>query len=490
MSFYDLMAMSMGNLWRRKLRTVLTVLGVLIGTASVVAMISLAVGMKQMMMEEYSSMGSATQIHVRSSGDMDMMYGNGKLDVNTLLTDDNLSMFEQMEYVQSVSPTLSFDVNMERGKYSGYAMLVGVSQEVLDSQKLGKGEIPPEGSSGSLQLLAGNTILTSFGYILGDEYYDYYSTGELPDIDLMKQIRQLKYYDYMSESYTEEILSDGAADAGLSDAGDAGGEDTGNDAGNDVASNPGVDMESDNTMIDNMVSFRAKITGILEGGPDDYGEYSNSLLVNIDSLKNYLIKNFGKDKIPGQPRNNGKPLKDWVYSEFLIEVDDTSHVEEVMQSILDMGFEAESNKELLESIQQSLQIVELTLGGIGMVAFLVAAIGIANTMMMSTYERTKEIGIMKVLGCNMKDIRKLFLMEAAGIGFIGGVVGLGFTFIVSAVLNSFAGSAEGINGDISVIPWWLALAAVAFSTLMGMLAGYFPARRAMRLSPLAAIRTE
>lgn len=495
MSFYDVMAMSFGNLWRRKLRTFLTVLGVLIGTASVVAMISLAVGMKQMMMEEYSSMGSATQIHVRSSGDM--MSENGKTDVNTLLTDSNLSMFEQMEYVQSVSPSLSFDVNMEQGKYSGYAMLVGVSREVMECQTLGKGELPATGG-GSLQLLAGNTILTSFGSLLGDEYYDYYSTGELPDIDLMRQVRQVKFYDYNADNQAEEAPVDAAdQDTGYGDGDDAAGDGAGSDtdAGTDTGAGTGMGADTGTSgvsdpEVDNTVMFRVKITGILEGGPDDYSENSQNLLVDIDDLKNYLIKNFGKGNIPGQPKVKGRPLKDWVYTEFVVDVDETDHVEEVMQAIQDMGFEADSNKELLESIQQSLQIVELTLGGIGMVAFLVAAIGIANTMMMSTYERTKEIGVMKVLGCNMKDIRKLFLMEAAGIGFIGGVVGLGFTFIVSAVLNSFAGSAEGINGNISVIPWWLALTAIAFSTLMGMLAGYFPARRAMKLSPLAAIRTE
>lgn len=498
MSFYDVMAMSFGNLWRRKLRTFLTVLGVLIGTASVVAMISLAVGMKQMMMEEYSSMGSATQIHVRSSGDM--MSENGKTDVDTLLTDSNLSMFEQMEYVQSVSPSLSFDVNLEQGKYSGYATLVGVGKEVMESQKLGKGELPAAGGS-SLQLLAGNTILTSFGYSLGDEYYDYYSTGELPDIDLMRQVRQVKFYDYNADNQTTDTTADVGQDTGYGDGGDASGDGAGTDAGADEGTDAGADTgtgadtgigtsDVSDPEADNTVMFRVKITGILEGGPDDYSENSQNLLVDIDALKNYLIKNFGKGNVPGQPKIKGRPLKDWVYTEFVVDVDETDHVEEVTQAIQDMGFEANSNKELLESIQQSLQIVELTLGGIGMVAFLVAAIGIANTMMMSTYERTKEIGVMKVLGCNMKDIRKLFLMEAAGIGLIGGVVGLGFTFIVSAVLNSVAGSAEGINGNISVIPWWLGLTAIAFSTLMGMLAGYFPARRAMKLSPLAAIRTE
>ena len=161
-----------------------------------------------------------------------------------------------------------------------------------------------------------------------------------------------------------------------------------------------------------------------------------------------------------------------------------------MKSIQDMGFSASSNKDLIDSAQKSLQIVELVLGGIGMVAFLVAAIGIANTMMMSTYERTKEIGVMKVLGCDMRDIQKLFLAEAGFIGLIGGLVGLVMTYGISIVLNHFTANMDGINGNISVIPWWLALAAVAFSTLMGMIAGYFPARRAMKLSPLAAIHTE
>lgn len=482
MSFYDLMAMSLGNLWRRKLRTLLTVLGVLIGTASVVAMISLALGMKKQMMEEFSSMGSATQISVRSSGDWE--YGSDNLDTDMLLTDSNLSMFEQMEYVKGVTPSLSFDVNLEQGKFSGYAMLLGVDQDLMDSQELQKGEIPSETGGNSLQALAGNTVITNFGYALGDTYYDYYSTGELPDIDLMRQIKQVKFYDYTaSEAAAEEEpqVEDNEGSQGGEDEVDS-------ENAEDVTMGTGG---ADTSMVDDgAINLRVKITGIMAGGPDDYSENSSNLLVNIDSLKNYLIKNFGREHIPGQPKKNGKPLKDWVYSTFLVEVDDSAHVEEVMQNIQDLGFQAESNKELLDSIQQSLKIVELTLGGIGMVAFLVAAIGIANTMMMSTYERTKEIGVMKVLGCDMKDIRKLFLMEAACIGFIGGVVGLGFTFVISAVINSLAQSAEGMNGDISVITWWLALVAVTFSTMMGMLAGYFPARRAMKLSPLAAIRTE
>ena len=477
MSFYDLMTMSMGNLWRRKLRTVLTVLGVLIGTTSIVAMLSLAFGMKQMIMDEYASMGSVTQIMISGGGGGDMDSSSSQTDTSTMLTETNMQMFQDMEHVKNVLPQLSFDGNMQSGRYSGYGNLIGVDQSVLDSQELEKGDIPQKGSAGTLQVIAGNQILTGFGYVQGDEYVDYYSTGELPNIDLMTQIRVLQVYNEQAETDVDMQTDNG--DSTGDDSSDGGNTDS---TGDDAVAQPVED--------NSMLNFRIKVAGILAGGVDEYNTYSNSLLVNIDDLKSYLTKNFGKGNIPGQPKPNGKPMNEWVYSTLVVDVDDASNVDSVMKDIQDMGFSASSNKDLLDSAQKNLQIVELVLGGIGMVAFLVAAIGIANTMMMSTYERTKEIGVMKVLGCDMRDIQKLFLAEAGFIGLIGGIVGLGLTCGVSALINHFAVSMGGMKGNISVIPWWLALAAVAFSTLMGMVAGYFPARRAMKLSPLAAIHTE
>ncbi len=479
MSFYDLMTMSLGNLWRRKLRTVLTVLGVLIGTTSIVAMLSLAFGMKQMIMDEYASMGSVTQIMI-SGGGGDMDSSASQTDTSTMLTETNMQMFQDMEHVKNVLPQLSFDGNMKSGRYSGYGNLIGVDQSILDSQELEKGDIPQKGSTGTLQVIAGNQILTGFGYVQGDEYVDYYSTGELPNIDLMTQIRVLQVYNDQADT------TDTGAQA---DTGDDTTGDTSSD-GNSTDSSGGDTADSQPVEDNSMLNFRIKVAGILAGGVDEYNTYSNNLLVNIDDLKSYLTKNFGKGNIPGQPKPNGKPMNEWVYSTLVVDVDDASNVDSVMKDIQDMGFSASSNKDLLDSAQKNLQIVELVLGGIGMVAFLVAAIGIANTMMMSTYERTKEIGVMKVLGCDMRDIQKLFLAEAGFIGLIGGIVGLGLTCGVSALINHFAVSMGGMKGNISVIPWWLALAAVAFSTLMGMVAGYFPARRAMKLSPLAAIHTE
>ena len=120
------------------------------------------------------------------------------------------------------------------------------------------------------------------------------------------------------------------------------------------------------------------------------------------------------------------------------------------------------------------------------------AIGIANTMMMSIYERTKEIGVIKVLGCSLKNIKQMFLIEAAFIGLLGGIVGNMVSFAMSGAINMVTAqsSALGVEGNISYIPVWLVLISLGFAMLVGMVAGYFPALRAMRLSPLAAIRSE
>ena len=168
------------------------------------------------------------------------------------------------------------------------------------------------------------------------------------------------------------------------------------------------------------------------------------------------------------------------------------NVEELAETIRSLGYDVYTNVEYINGMKKTLGMVQAVLGGIGAVSLLVAAIGIANTMMMAIYERTKEIGVMKVIGCSLKNIRQLFLLEAAFIGFIGGVAGNVLSLIISAVINVLipGESLWGTEGNISYIPIWLMLASMGFAVLVGMAAGYFPAVRAMKLSPLAAIRNE
>jgi ABC-type antimicrobial peptide transport system permease subunit len=135
------------------------------------------------------------------------------------------------------------------------------------------------------------------------------------------------------------------------------------------------------------------------------------------------------------------------------------------------------------------------LGGIGAVSLFVAALGITNTMVMSIYERTREIGVMKVLGAELPVIKKLFLFEAGMIGFFGGLLGLVLSYLISWLVNSVGVSLFNIGwgettGGISFIPLWLSGAALVFATVVGIAAGFYPALRAMHLSALEAIRNE
>jgi len=168
------------------------------------------------------------------------------------------------------------------------------------------------------------------------------------------------------------------------------------------------------------------------------------------------------------------------------------NVTTVQKEISDLGYQASSNMEWLEQSKKQSAMIQAVLGGIGAVSLLVAAIGIANTMMMSIYERTKEIGIIKVLGCDMGSIRDMFLIESGFIGLMGGIAGVIISYAASYLLNNLGGAQAitGMDGNISLIPVWLALAAIVFAIFVGMLAGLFPSLRAMKLSPLAAIRND
>lgn len=157
-----------------------------------------------------------------------------------------------------------------------------------------------------------------------------------------------------------------------------------------------------------------------------------------------------------------------------------------------MGYSAYSLADARNEMKKTLAVVQAILGAIGAISLLVASLGITNTMYMSIYERTREIGIFKVLGCYLKDIRGMFLLEAALIGFFGGTIGIGFSYGISAIINTVAVGVMPEMGDssISVIPLWLALAAVGVAVLVGLIAGYFPSKRAMKLSALDAIKNE
>ncbi len=448
MRFLDLLSMSVNNLRRRKLRTALTVLGVIIGVASVVIMVSLGIGLNQLMLEMYSSYGDMTTISVYSnsrymdaaSSDSEPMY----------LTDEVLEQFKHLDHVDGVSPMLSCYALFKQGLYETTVDITGVSQEYLEKIPLGQGQIPEEG--GPMKLIYGNCVIQWFRNSKTGE--GYWETQKLPDVDFMNKPM---FVIFDMDSYYQS------------------------QGGGENAPKPPK-------------KYMIETAGVVEGGVDEYNSYAYSVYTEIEGLKAQLKQIFKKKPIPNQPTNKkGKPYPYFIYDNAVVFVDDMANVTEVQKVISDMGYQANSQMEWIEQSQQTYDIIQMVLGGIGAISLFVAAIGIANTMMMSIYERTKEIGVIKVLGCDMGNIRNMFLIESGFIGFMGGVIGLSISFAVSYAMNNFLGLGQammGVDGDISRIPLWLAASAVVFAVFVGMVAGFFPSLRAMKLSPLAAIRNE
>ena len=129
------------------------------------------------------------------------------------------------------------------------------------------------------------------------------------------------------------------------------------------------------------------------------------------------------------------------------------------------------------------------------IALLVATIGIANTMVMAIYERTREIGILKAMGASGGEVRQMFMLEAGFIGMIGGVFGLLIGWVLGIGLNQMIEifsrlREQPMHGKFFLVTPWLALGVIAFATFIGLLAGLLPAQRAASLDPLQALRHE
>lgn len=221
--------------------------------------------------------------------------------------------------------------------------------------------------------------------------------------------------------------------------------------------------------------------------------------MSLEDMDTLQAKIDGKTNTTSRTKTN--------YDQVVVHAQNIKDVPGIEAQIKMSGYQTTSFEQTRKEIEKQSRGIQLALGGIGAVSFLVAAIGIANTMIMSVSERTREIGIMKALGCYVRDIRAMFLMEAGSIGLLGGILGLIFSFIISVIINLFSFGAFGgggvtwelikqalIGGEgvvrTSVIKPELVIFALVFSVLVGLVSGYQPANKAVKISALEAIRNE
>ncbi|MCK9246859.1 MAG: ABC transporter permease [Anaerolineaceae bacterium] len=431
MRFADLINLIVDNLKRRKGRVILTAVGVIIGTAAVVTLISLGAGLQESATSQLWGINDLSNVEVYPGyPTMDGPMMNFSEDDIKKLTPDVVAQFEAMPGVLRViiKQMVNTGIEIKLDKLEAWGNVTGVNLDDLADMgvtaRQGVTDISQKGT-----LVVGSWIENNF-------YNPNQRPGDPPmEVpDLMGQTLKVDFIKWNQDG-----------------------------------------TESRKTM-------QLKVVGVLA---ESRGEADYNMYMNWDQV------NQLNDWVAGRRVDYNKQG----YNNLTVKAVSPEVVIELANQISDMGYQAYTPQSQVQSINSFFTIMQVIFGGVGAIALLVAAIGIANTMAMAILERTREIGIMKAIGATNNNILSIFLGEAAGIGFLGGVGGFLLGWAICGLINLLAGSylASQSGGGTTLatsIPVWLPLFSIAFATLVGFISGLYPALSAATLIPVDALKYE
>lgn len=476
MKILDIFSFAFGNFFRRKARSALTVLGVVIGTAAVVIMLSIGIGMREGFKAQISQWSNVRAIQVFSKDDFGVE-GESVSDEVGYLDDKGFEKVKNLPHVAAATPKMYQYYPILKNKKEGAQLqIMGISaaeMEAFDYEIL-YGRALNESDIGTNNFVMYYNTPFYFAKLKDEpQWWMEVAEGqELPFNPVDQKFSFIWNYEYgrgpVSGDAPKMKFHDGVC-VGI------------------IAQKKGGDYDS-GVIMD--VKGLIQLTKELEKEREEYNKSQKT----DDDYSNYVDDMFTYSGMNSGSGNSGGRKN--IYSEFYVLCDKTDNVQELEKAIRELGYETYSSMSYLTEMEKQTAFLTTILGAIGAVSFLVAAISIANTMIMSIYERTREIGIMKVLGCKLGNIRTMFLVEAAIIGFSGGVLGIGLSYGLSYIVNMLAASNDemlgfsGLGVNISIIPFWLNIVALGLATAVGIISGLYPAFRATRLSALEAIKNE
>ncbi|EOU1465544.1 ABC transporter permease [Clostridium perfringens] len=431
MKFNDLLSIIWRNMWKRKTRTIFTMMGVIIGCLAIFIIISITNGFERYLTYEMEGLMDTSVISIYPNWKSETE-DNKDSTTKTKLTDKNVEELNKLGYFSEVIPKRYAHTQIKYGKNQTYARILANDKANLISESSFLAGKAPKNRSKELLL----------GYDVAKELLGY--------------------------SWEEKVKDDSEFQKLIGKRVKLGGEDFGSDdKGNPLKSK----------------QITCNIVGVLSSGngQKNYEIQGSRKLV--------------EDIIKGAPLVDEEFLKEQLttYEGIDVRVDDKEMLESYEGTLRNIGYQTSSFKEFEKQTRSMLLGVNIILGSLAGISLLVAALGITNTMDMAIYERNREIGVIKVIGGSVRDVIKIFVGEACAISITGGFISIILGVLATLGINSVAKSiTENMMGQpiekIAVPSFSLILGILIFCLVIGFIAGILPARKAAKTDVITAIR--
>lgn len=470
MNLLDMIILGFENLWRTKLRTTLTVIGVVVGIGALTSMISFGTGMQKNITDAFKNNDLFTSLTVTSQkiDIQQMMSGNIEVDTTAEdaipLTDSVVMAIQEIPGVEIAFPEVTFPARLRLGNFKTNTTVQAVPARIGHlkpyNDLLGGSFFPHDTAAAAV--IRWET-LRRMKCIVDDPDNPYMLTAKdsldgvkviAPDSILGKEINLISAVIRIPRMPLNPIRA--------------------------------MQVFEDDPFTEKITPLR--ITGILKrSSPFTSNMYSGGILIPAKTADQ--IPRVGFETVLDFLSSNETRGK---YQTIHVRVKEINDLEPVRKKLEEMGVEVFTITDQFKELKRGFLIMDTILGAIGTIALFVASLGIINTMIMSILERTRDIGIMKAIGGAESDIRKIFFVEAASIGFLGALFGLILGWGVTLVANFVANTKLIPQGeapiDLFYFPLWLILGAVGFSMIVSLAAGLYPAIRAARIDPVKALR--
>ncbi|MDQ2855214.1 MAG: ABC transporter permease [Acidobacteriota bacterium] len=494
MSLLDILYLALRNLRQAKLRAVLTTMGVIVGVAVIVTMVSFGLGLQQNMLARFKALDLFNEMSVfgKSLSTLASGLDRGRQDADTsgdrrgprlrpdkaptrILDDQAISEIAKIPGVAYVEPSIGFPVFV---KANGH----------VQTQYVG-GATVPNASSRFKDFVGGHMI----------------SAPDAEEAVVNERFTREFGFAKPEDAVGQTIEFLAPQDEQKGKARDSRSESKSNDGPSGFFGLPLDDEESEESKAGGIVAHSFRIAGVLNTELKDGAGQGGmrglfpgaGIYIPLKSARQWIIDHRGpmSQVALALARESGALSSSGLegYDSAVVRVTNPVVLTEVRKRLTEIGFGSFSIVDQLDQIRTVFLIIDSVLGLLGGISLLVASFGIANTMIMSILERTREIGIMKAIGAEDREIKLIFFVEAAVLGLTGGIIGTLFAWGIDGIANRAAyrfilRPQGGSFIDFFSIPPWLWSGAILFALIVSIVAALYPATRAARIDPVKALR--